>query len=109
MKRLLPSDTLNVSVIKIITSDIKQQIEAASKQAYDLLIYIVDTTVTVLGVQWNLFITDTLGPESQFVIQRFQLFRLFYMHSNISGPKEAVCYREVFAIRRVSYKRFPCI
>ena len=37
-------------------------------------------------LQWDLSIKDTLGPEKQFVIQRFPLFR-------------AVCYREVFTIR----------
>ena len=26
-------------------------------------------------IQWNLSITDTLGPEKQFVVQRFPLFR----------------------------------
>ena len=31
------------------------------------------------------------------------------MHSNLSGPTKAVCYREVFAIRGVCYKRFHCI
>ena len=31
------------------------------------------------------------------------------MHSNLSGPTKAVCYREVFTIRGVCYKRFQCI
>ena len=31
------------------------------------------------------------------------------MHSNISGPTKAVCYREVTAIRGVCYKRFHCM
>ena len=30
------------------------------------------------------------------------------MHSNLSGPTKAVCYREVFAIKGVCYKRFHC-
>ena len=30
------------------------------------------------------------------------------MHSNLSGPTKAVCYREVFTIRRVCYERFHC-
>ena len=28
------------------------------------------------------------------------------MHNNLAGPTKAVCYREVFTIRRVCYKRF---
>ena len=35
--------------------------------------------------------------------------RLFYIHSNLSDPTKAVCYREVFTIRVVCYKRFHCI
>ena len=31
------------------------------------------------------------------------------MHSNVSRPTKAVCYREVFTIRGVCYKRFLCI
>ena len=31
------------------------------------------------------------------------------MHSNLSGPTKAVCYREVFTIRGVCYKRFHCM
>ena len=48
--------------------------------------------------------TDTLGPEKQVAIQR-----LFYMHSNLSGPTKAICFREVFAVRGVCYKRFHYI
>ena len=31
------------------------------------------------------------------------------MHSNLPGPTKAICYREVFTIRRVCYERFHCI
>ena len=34
--------------------------------------------------------------------------RLFYMHSNLSGPMEAVCYREVSTIRGVCCKKLRC-
>ena len=32
-----------------------------------------------------------------------------HMHANVSGPTKAVCYRKVFTIRGVCYKRFYCI
>ena len=31
-------------------------------------------------IQWNLSITDALGTEKQFVIQRFPLFRGYFTH-----------------------------
>jgi hypothetical protein len=39
-------------------------------------------------IQGSLSITDTLGPEEQFVVQRFPLYiqSYFYVHSNLSGP-----------------------
>ena len=36
------------------------------------------------------------------------ILRLFYTHSNLSGPIQAVCYREVSTIRGVCYKWFHC-
>ena len=87
------------------------------------------------NLQWNLSITDTLGPEKRFVIQRFPLFRGYFIctaiyldpqkqsvierfpllgefvmrGSTVSGPTKVVCCREVFTIGGVCYKRFLCI
>ena len=59
--------------------------------------------------QWDLCITNTLGTENmQFVIRRFPLFRGYFIqcHITISGPRKAVCHREVFAsLRGVCYIR----
>ena len=33
--------------------------------------------------QWNLSITDTLGPEEQFVVQRFPLLRSYFIYTII--------------------------
>ena len=53
-------------------------------------------------IQWDLSITDTLGTEKQFAIQRFPLFRgYFYTHNKLFGPAETVCYREVSTTRGV--------
>ena len=46
----------------------------------------------------ELSITDTVGPEKSLLYRGSTIWRLFYTHSNISGPIKAVCYREVFAI-----------
>ena len=34
---------------------------------------------SVSDIQWNLSITDTLGPEKQFVIQKFPLFKGYFI------------------------------
>ena len=34
-----------------------------------------DIGLVIIRIQWNLSITDALGPEKQFVVQRFPLFR----------------------------------
>ena len=49
--------------------------------------------------------------KSLHVVQRFHYSEvILYMHSNLSGPTKAVCYREVCAIRSlVCYKNFHLI
>ena len=46
-------------------------------------------------IQWNLSITDTLGTEKQFVIQRFPLFRgcFIYMAIHSDPQKQSVIER----------------
>ena len=62
-----------------------------------------------IPIQWDLSITDTLGPEKTVCYTEFSTIRrLFYMHNNLSGPTPTVCYREVFAVRGVCYKRLHC-
>ena len=40
-------------------------------------------------LQWNFSITDTLGPEKQFVIQRFPLLSVYFIHIAIYlGPQK---------------------
>ena len=38
-----------------------------------------DRSLEITEVQWNLSITKTLGPEKQFVVQRFPLFRGYFV------------------------------
>ena len=38
---------------------------------------------TLTNIQWDLSITDTLGTEKQFVIQRFPLFRGYFIRPAI--------------------------
>jgi hypothetical protein len=39
----------------------------------------IEENGTNSSIQWNLSITDTLGPEKQFVVQRFPLFRGYFI------------------------------
>ena len=39
----------------------------------------VDVNIESIAIQRNLSITDTLGPEKQFVIERFPLLRGYFM------------------------------
>ena len=66
--------------------------------------------LTNVCTQWDLSIAEILGPEKQLVVQRFPQFRVFCVHSNLSGPtKQLVFYREVFTIRGVCYIRGPAV
>ena len=59
-------------------------------------------------IQWNLSIRDTLGPEKQFVIQTFPLFRGYFIHITICLDPQMQSVIEVSTIRGVCYKRFHC-
>ena len=50
---------------------------------------------TYFAIQWNLSITDTLGPEKQFAIQRFSQFRgcFTYRAIYLAPPKQFVIER----------------
>ena len=55
----------------------------------------IEENGTNSSVQWNLSITDTLGPEKQFAIQRFPLFRgcFTYRAIYLVPPKQFVIER----------------
>ena len=72
-------------------------------------LFIHEQCVCTVCVQWYLSITNTLGTEKQFAIWRFPLFRGYFIHTVIHITSKAVCFREVFTIRGVCYKRFCCI
>jgi hypothetical protein len=62
-----------------------------------------------LHLWWNLSITDTLGTEKQFAIQRLPLLRGYFTCMSIYLDPQAVCYTEVSTIRELCYKRSHCI
>ena len=49
-------------------------------------------------IQWNLCITDTLGTEKQFAVQRFPLFRGYFIHIAIYLDPEKQSVIERFSL-----------
>ena len=49
-------------------------------------------SIANFDIQWNLSITDTLGTEKQFVIQRFPLFRGCFVYMVVHSDPQVLEY-----------------